>query len=684
MIPVHFFTGPWAPFLNAAAWTALLGIPPLIVLLYFLKLRRMPLEVPSTYLWHRTIEDLHVNSLWQRLRKSLLLFLQLLVLLLFLIACLRPGWRGVKLEGERFIFVIDNSASMLATDVAPTRLDLAKKRAGEMIDQMKSGEVGMIISFSDGSHIVQSYTDNRSLLRRKLKSIQPTNHTSNLREVLIAADGLANPGRMSADVTDIQVADPLPATLYIFSDGGFPVVSDFSLGNLDAKYVPVGELEPANNVAITAFSSNRNPEKPDQQQAFARLESFSPEEKIVDVALYLNDELKDADKVKVSAAQFKTRDVDGYEVQFFEQPGSAGVVFELSESELGELGEGRLRLEISVDDDLKIDNVAHAAINRPRQPRVLLITPGNDALKLALMTYEEIELFEVEPDQLENKEDYLDPASAGVYDLIIYDQCAPKQMPQSNTLFIGSRPPLKNWKFGEVTGPPVIIDTDRAHPMMQLIETRNVWIIDAFAVTPSPGGKSLIDSSIGALLAIGPREGFEDAVLGFEIVGRDEDGDLAANTDWPRRLSFPIFVQNAVQYLGGSRGAFAAPNVKPGEAVTLRATVSEIEIESPDRAKSKVTKEGQNEFVYSDTEKCGIYLVREGDDKEVTRRFAVNLFDGRESNTNVERVVPIGDTPVKGEASWTPARTELWKWLLILGLAVVIFEWYIYNRRVYL
>ncbi len=41
-------------------------------------LKREPLEVPSTYLWHKSIEDLHVNSIWQRLRRSLLLLLQLL------------------------------------------------------------------------------------------------------------------------------------------------------------------------------------------------------------------------------------------------------------------------------------------------------------------------------------------------------------------------------------------------------------------------------------------------------------------------------------------------------------------------------------------------------------------------------------------------------------------------------
>src|SRR4051812_24783855 len=39
-------------------------IPPLILLLYFLRLKRKPLQVPSTFLWRKSIEDLHVNSLF--------------------------------------------------------------------------------------------------------------------------------------------------------------------------------------------------------------------------------------------------------------------------------------------------------------------------------------------------------------------------------------------------------------------------------------------------------------------------------------------------------------------------------------------------------------------------------------------------------------------------------------------
>jgi len=67
------------------------------------------------------------------------------------------------LSGHRLIFLIDTSASMSATDVAPSRLEAAKKRTVDMIDQMKSGDVAMVISFSDVARVEQSFTDNRSL-----------------------------------------------------------------------------------------------------------------------------------------------------------------------------------------------------------------------------------------------------------------------------------------------------------------------------------------------------------------------------------------------------------------------------------------------------------------------------------------------------------------------------------------
>ena len=201
----------WLNMLSPWQWALLACVPPAIVALYFLKLKRRPLEVPSTYLWHKSIEDLRVNSIWQRLRQSLLLFLQLLLVALAALALLGPSWQGSKLLGNRFVFLIDNSASMAASDVEPTRLEEAKRRVLELIDNdMKSGDVAMVISFADGAEVVEPFTDNTQLLKDKVRQIRQTNMTSSLGQALILASGLANPGRSAFDVTDTKVAESLP------------------------------------------------------------------------------------------------------------------------------------------------------------------------------------------------------------------------------------------------------------------------------------------------------------------------------------------------------------------------------------------------------------------------------------------------------------------------------------------
>ncbi len=644
-------------------WLVLAAIPPAIVLLYFLKLKRQPLEVPSTYLWQRSIEDLHVNSIWQRLRRNLLLLLQLLIVLLAILALLRPGWRGTKLLDTRLIFLVDNSASMNATDVSPTRLDEAKRRIGELIDQMDSGTVAMIISFSDSARVEQSFTDNRRLLRRQLDAVQPTNRTTRLGEALRVAAGLANPNR-SFESEGQQVGEALPATMYIYSDGKFPDVEGFSLGNLKPVFVPIGEPE-CRNVGITAFSTKAVEGKADRLQAFARLDNFGPTEIATDVELYLDDALKEAEAVKIKPGE------------------SAGVVFDLTD-----IHSGVLKLKTGAGGDLKLDDEAWAAVNPPQRGKTLLVTPGNDALELALKTDAAAELAEISiagPDVLATKE-YQQAAASGAYQLVIYDQCQPKEMPRANTFFIGRIPPTGGWSISEKAAGPQIIDIDNAHPLMQLIELGNVKFAEGAPIKGPSGSSVLIESNVGALLAIAPREGFEDAVMGVEIVSTDEKGDRYANTDWPLRLSFPVFILNTLEYLAAGREATGRGSVQPGQPITLRsdANVERLSIAPPDGKPQEVERGKLNAFVFSGTDDLGIYTVQEaGKDKE---RFAVNLFDAAESDIRprAQNAVKIGYVEVEGQSTREAARQEIWRPLLLAALAVLLLEWYIYNRRVYL
>jgi hypothetical protein len=648
----RYFTSTISPF----QWALLALVPPAIVALYFLKLKRQPLEVPSTYLWHKSIEDLHVNSIWQRLRQSLLLFLQLLLIALVMFTLLKPSWQSSRLIGGRYIFLIDNSASMGATDIEPTRLDAAKKRALSLIDEMKSGDAAMVISFADTARVEQSYTDNRNELRRRVEQIKRTDRGTSLTDALRVASGLANPGRSDFSGGDIQVADPMPAKLYIFSDGKFPDVKNFSLGNLEPIYEPIG-TETAKNVAIAAFTTARHEVNADMFQAFGRIENFGPEAVEVEVELHVDDELVDAQRVKVEPSE------------------SQGLAFPLEGVQ-----SGVLKLKAGVEDHLAIDNMAWTTLNPPQPMKVLLVTPDNRALAYALATDKLRELAQVvqySPDHLK-KPDYQKQAASGDFDLIIYDRCQPDTMPQADTVFIGRLPLGETWKAGEPVAVPQIIDVNRAHPLMQIVEMGDVAFVEARPLYPPVGSTVLIDTNAGPICAIGPRESYEDLVLGFAVYDPEH-----MDTNWVFKASFPVFVLNLVEYLGASRATLLSGSVLPGQTVAWRSDTAgdTIQVVMPSKDALDVGRGKLNAFHFSATSEVGVYDVREKG--KTTGHFAVNLFNPLESNLPPRPALKVGDTKVAGKAEREPARYDAWKLVLLAALAVLLVEWYIYNRRVY-
>src|SRR5689334_809746 len=156
----------WVPsFLNPwiAAAAAAVAVPALLVL-YFLKLRRREMPVSSTLLWRKAIQDLQVNAPFQRLRRNLLLLLQLLMLVLLCLALSRPvaNFNNLARAEKLTVILIDRSASMSAIEDfngnKHTRLEEAKKQARALIDSMTRKDAAMLIAFDDSAEVIQPLT----------------------------------------------------------------------------------------------------------------------------------------------------------------------------------------------------------------------------------------------------------------------------------------------------------------------------------------------------------------------------------------------------------------------------------------------------------------------------------------------------------------------------------------------
>jgi hypothetical protein len=707
--------------LGVPAAVLLFCLLPMIVLLYFLRLKRQPIAVPSTFLWKKSIEDLHVNRLMQWLRKNVLLLLQLLAVLLFIYAALGPRMHGSVSGGRYYILMIDNSASMSATDVKPSRLEWAKAEALRTIDAATDADSGMLIVFNTTAEIRQSYTANREELKAAVRAIEPSQFPTRIDEALALAASRANPNR-STENESAAPANPEPgkertyfstegfaADIFLFSDGRFPNVADFPLENLNIQFpeIPATSVNgTSNNLAIVRFTAERDASDPQKIVVQSGILNFrdKPAEIKVQLDVLVKNEqnagsfskqvtipAKPLSEAKISETNPKERPAEPkpgeVEIPFIvpDVPENADVVLQLSLVHGG--------------DSLPIDDTARLVLGVARKAKVLVVTPGNKLLrnyfdtdsakKMAEYTY-------LQPADLASPSDYLTPAREGKYDLVIFDRCAPASedhMPTANTFFIGYPPPP--YKPVGTNDPKAVTPVNGAtirgwlsrHPLMNklrgLDEIRIADKADVFRFPDlPPRTPKLLEGDAGlVLMAAIARQSFTDVVLAFPVATGNEDGpDRIWHSDWPMLPSFVLFLQNMIKTLGNVRDANTDEPLQPGQIMSIRpGSAKEVFVTKPDGKTAKYDRGSRSEVIYSNTDTVGVYTAEWSGGQ--VRRFAVNLFDPEESNLAPISHFSIGDTKVDAGASRKEPR-ELWKYGVVLALAVVLLEWWVYNRRV--
>jgi von Willebrand factor type A domain/Aerotolerance regulator N-terminal len=687
--------------LAIGAWFALAGVPVGIIALYFLKLRRKPVRVPSTLLWRRSMEDLHVNSLFQRLRRNLLLFLQLLAVALMMLALAGLQAKGRGGQGQRFVLMIDNSASMSATDVSPSRLAKAKDAAKDVVNHMESDDLAMVITFSETARVVSNYTGDRRMLLARIDEIQPTQSTTSLREGLQVAAGLANPSKQIGE--GVAASSVIAPKLFIYTDGGFADVEGFSLGNLASEVVVIGPApppysppaesgassdgkprvrNPSDNVAILALQARRDDDKPEIHQLFGRVHNFRGEEVATEAQLYRHEPDKPGDAgTLVDAIALKLAPQSDQSFKF----------------DLQDTGLAAYEVRLSVNDALAVDNRAYAVVGTTRRAQVLVITDGDRYLTDTLVTPATTERADVTiltPAEAK-KDTVVRELKGGRYDLVIFDGVKPGSPPEANTLYFGEFPPGPAYEKRKELQSPVILDWDISHPLLQYIRDLSlVYVAKGLSVELPPGAKALIDSNQGPLAFTVPREGYTDTIVAFPLM----DG-TNPNTTWFRYISFPLFVLNSIQALGNVREGTGEELAQPGRPVPIRAETASrtITVTSANgRTTEEVPRSPQGTFIYNKADSTGVYLATW--EPQGMLPFVVDLFDTRESDLAPRGLVPegaplslaeaykikIGYNPVTGSSEQPTAKKDLWRWLSVLVLCVLLLEWYIYNRRVYI
>ncbi|MHC4627829.1 MAG: vWA domain-containing protein, partial [Planctomycetota bacterium] len=486
---------------------------PLLLLLYFLKLKRREELVSSTLLWKRAVQDLQVNAPFQRIRRNILLFLQLLMLLAILLALAGPILSLIAGGGRRYVLLVDRSASMNAADVEPSRLESAKKEAKAFIESLRSkaflslkggSDQVMVIAFDNHAKVMCNFTSDKHQLLAAVEAITAADGDSSLAEAVTVASAFAQSPGVEAGNRSAQE----PARLVLFSDGRIRDVDQIVVGSDELIFNCIGET--AENIAITAMQARRSYENPDEISVFATLANYGVEQVTCDAQLSLNGDVRAVRSVTIAP---RNEQADSGT----DPAGKVAVDFSLSHAE-----GGVLEVRQMGSDSLSCDDAAWAILSPPKRLSVLLVTAGNIVLESALQACGLAGL-EVQSPQEFDAMDHSLLTVEQPYDLIVLDNHVPPKLPRCRYLVFG-RPPdgIDVSVSGELKN-QVMVDWRPRHAVLKYVNLMNLFAAACYKMNLPRDAEVLAEFNETPALALLRRNGSVFLLAGFDIL----------QTNWP-------------------------------------------------------------------------------------------------------------------------------------------------------
>ena len=627
---------------------------PLLLLLYFLRLRRQPLRVSSILLWEGAVEDLHANSPFQRLRPSVLLLLQLFALLLVVLSLMQPQVEGGSPKQGKHVILIDRSASMASTNEdGVTRFTRAKEEAIELVSQIHggglfsaSGGETMVITFSDTAEIRIPFTSSEQQIISVIESIEPTHGTSNIEEAL----KLARAYTTNVDPEQDGLASSESAQLELFSDGLIDGLHTTALQRGETlRYHQIG-MEESVNIGIRTMSAKRVAEASEEVQIFLSLVNASTEAMTTDVEVSVN-----GIPIGVQEVQIPPRDE--------EQLGLASVVFVPFSIPSG----GVILATLSTEDSLPIDNVASIVIAPPKDLTVLLAENGSPLIRTVLEGMPLAELKVVGPSRLQ---EMIASGESSQFDVVVTRDITLEMMPLGKFLIFGAPPKLEAFSSFVEGEAQVMLVAKESHPVMRFVRFEDIVVSQGYEIVTDGNVETLLEGSGWPAVMVSRANGVQVVYVAFDPL----------ESNWPYLRSFPFFVYNAVQFLGRSGDALSTTLHEVGQtlSVAIPIGVEEVTFTEPNGDETVVRTDENSTITWGPIRLTGQHTLSWNE--KVQRTIAVR-FPTNESALESKSSVTIGATEVTTSGTSGNAFIQLGPWALGTVLLVLLVEWWVYQRK---
>ena len=652
-------------FLNPNALWLLLGVP-LLILVYILKTQHEERRISSTFIWKRSERLIKKKMPWQILRRSILFILQLLSVVLIAFIAARPTMQ-VKGKGEEWILIMDGSASMKTATDGSTRFERAVKEAEDLIADMGYGNKATVIYTGDRTAYSINRSDSLSQVTATLESLVPSDYAGDF-------DTALNLARL------IQQENPY-AKIYYFSDKNYTDTSDVNVVNV--------ALENEWNVAVKSLSAT---EDSGTTVFMATVVSYG-RDATVTTALLVNGNV-------VSAKAVDCKKDEPQNVYFTAADMNTPVKF-------GSFSTAEVFVE--AEDGNTSDNSFYLCETVQKKKSVMLVSSQPVFLQSLLTAFDGygVKTFETLEAAIGSLVDHDDPEAAipttvSGYDLYVFDGVLPETMPTDGVSWIFNVKDLpasfslplsteadtlkttdedgNEIDTGLVAGNYLAFGADTgtaAFPTMtQFYDAAHIAVKSLYPYANDGSWQEILTCGEWPAVLIPANYDSRMVVFAFDI----HNSNLPLLVDYPElfgdmaEFSWPVQLSDADFELGD---VVTVTRLPKAESVTLTHPNGESFVLLPVDAPRAFTVNEPGLYVL--TQK-----VREGGSpKEKKFSFYVHTSAG-ESDTGFEggALYTLDDigAPDVGEGN---GAVEIWLYLAIALLIVMMTEWWVYYREQY-